>query len=164
VAGLKSHDQKARDTSLFIKDAPPTILGHDITGVVTAVGHDLTKYKAGDRIVSQSQLVGYKQKALQRYAVVDENFSSKIAKGFKDHDAATLPTNAVAALISLFDPIGLDTPAPWRKANVSFDYAGAALLILGGGSNCGRFGVQLAKTAGIGKIVVVGGSEEELKK
>jgi NADPH2:quinone reductase len=101
---------------------------------------------------------------LQRYAIVDENFSSKIPKGFKDHDAAILPTNAVAALISLFDPSGLDIPALWRKTSVSFDYAGAVLLILGGGSNCGRFGVQLAKMAGIGKIVVVGGSEEELKR
>jgi NADPH2:quinone reductase len=164
VAGLNPHDQKARDTGLFIKDALPAILGNDITGVVTDVGPEVTKFKTGDRIVSQSQLVGYQQKALQQYAIVDEDFASKIPKGFNDHDAATFPTNAVAALISLFDPSGLDIPAPWRKTDVSFDYAGATLLVLGGGSNCGRFGVQFAKMAGIGKIVVVGGSKEELRR
>ncbi|KAF2629857.1 GroES-like protein [Macroventuria anomochaeta] len=164
VAGLNPHDQKARDIGLFIKDSLPAILGHDITGVVADVGPGVTKFKTGDKIVSQSQLVGHHQKALQQYAIVDEDFSSKIPKGFNDHDAATLPTNAVAALISLFDPSGLDIPAPWRKTDVSFDYSGATLLILGGGSNCGRFGVQFAQMAGIGKIVVVGGSEEELKR
>ncbi|USP82330.1 GroES-like protein [Curvularia clavata] len=163
VAGLNPHDQRARDNGLFIKDALPAILGHDITGVVTAVGSDVSKFKTGDRVVSQSQLVGYHQKALQQYAIVDESFSSKIPEGFTDHDAATIPTNAVAALVSLFDASGLDIPPPWRKTDAAFDYAGASLLILGGGSNCGRFGVQLARMAGIGKIVVVGGSEEELK-
>jgi NADPH2:quinone reductase len=51
VAGLNSHDQKARDNGLFIKDALPAILGHDITGVVIAVGPDVAKFKTGDRIV-----------------------------------------------------------------------------------------------------------------
>ncbi|KAF2851301.1 GroES-like protein [Plenodomus tracheiphilus IPT5] len=161
--GLNPHDQKARDVGFIIKDNLPAILGHDVTGVVTEIGPGVTKYKTGDRIVSQSQLVGYQQKALQQYAVVDEEFSSKIPGGFSDDDAATLPTNVLAALISLFDPSGLDIPAPWRKAEVSFDYPKATLLIIGGGTNCGRFGVQLAKLAGIGRIVVVGGSEEELK-
>ncbi|KAH7398573.1 chaperonin 10-like protein [Pyrenochaeta sp. MPI-SDFR-AT-0127] len=163
VAGLNPHDQKARDRGLFIKDTLPAILAHDVTGVVTVVGPDVTKFKIGDKIVSQSQLVGHSQKGLQQYAVVDEDFSSKIPKGFKEHDAATLPTNSVAALVSLFDPSGLDISPPWKKEAGSFDYAGTSILILGGGSNCGRFGVQFAKLAGIGKIVVVGGSEEELK-
>jgi len=163
VAGLNPHDQKSRDTGLFIKDALPAVLGNDITGVVTIIGPDVTKFNVGDKIVSQSQLAGYHQKALQQYAIVDEDFSSRIPNGLKEHDAATLPTNAVAALISLFDPSGLDIPAPWSRRADSFDYARTTLLILGGGSNCGRFGVQLARIAGIGKIIVVGGSEEELK-
>lgn len=37
------------------------------------------------------------------------------------------------------------------------------LLIVGGGSNCGRFAVQLAKLAGIETIISVGGREAELK-
>lgn len=164
VAALNPHDQKIRDNGLFIKDSVPAILGSDITGVVTIVGPEVTKFKAGDRIVSQSRIDGNSQKALQQYAVVDEQFSSKIPAGFSDHDAASLPTNAAAALIALFDESGLGIPAPWSSKAEAFDYVGTALLVLGGGSNCGRFGVQLAKLAGIGKIVVVGGSEEELRR
>lgn len=55
-------------------------------------------------------------------------------------------------------------PAPWTEKAKTFDYAGTQLLIIGGGSNCGRFAVQIAKLAGIGKIVVVGGREDQLKK
>lgn len=164
VAGLNPHDQKARDAGLFIKDNLPAILGNDVTGVVTLVGPYVTKFKVGDRVVSQSRLDGYSQRALQQYAVVDEDFASKIPEGFSDHDAATLPTNAAAALIALFDESGLDIPAPWSSSAEAFDHAGTKLLILGGGSNCGRFGVQLARLAGVGRIVVVGGSEEELQK
>ncbi|PSK33480.1 hypothetical protein B9Z65_7367 [Elsinoe australis] len=143
VAGLNPHDQKARDAGLFIADSLPAILGNDITGI--------------------SQLSGYRSTARQQYAVVDAPFSSKIPEGFTDDDATTLPTNAIAALIALFDPSRLDIPAPWSRQTQPFDYAGTTLLILGGGSNCGRFGVQFAKMAEIGKIVVVGGSESEMK-
>ena len=166
VAGLNPHDQKSRDAGLLIKDSLPAIIGNDITGVVTAVGEQVTRFSVGDRVVSQSQLA-YEQKALQQFAVLEEDFTAKIPHPFSDHDAATLPTNALAALISLFDPTsGLDIPAPWSSSSSrsSFDYAATTLLIVGGGSNCGRFGVQFAKMAGIGRIVVVGGEEEELKK
>ncbi|KAH6613838.1 putative alcohol dehydrogenase [Boeremia exigua] len=164
VAGLHPHDQKARDTGFFIKDILPAILGNDVAGVVSVVGPGVTKFKVGDRVVSQSRLDGNSQRALQQFAVVDEDFASKIPHGFSDHDAASLPTNAAAALIALFDEVGLGIPAPWSPGAETFNYTGTTLLILGGGSNCGRFGVQLAKLVGIGNIVVVGGSEDELHK
>jgi NADPH2:quinone reductase len=164
VAGLNPHDQKARDVGLFIKDNLPAVLANDVTGVVTVVGPGTTKFKVGDRIVSQSNLGVYAQNGFQQYAIADKDFASKIPEGFSDHNAATIPTNAIALLIGLFDESGLGIPAPWTSEAKSFDYAGTTLLILGGGSNCGRFGVQFAKLAGIGKIVVVGGSEDELRK
>lgn len=165
VAGLNPHDQKVRDVGLFVQDNAPTVLGNDITGIITALGPGVTKYKVGDRIVSQSNMPSA-QKAMQQYAVVDENFSSKIPAGFTDDEAATIPTNALAGLIALFDPSGLGIPAPWasKEGDDAFDHAGTTLLIIGGGSNCGRFGVQLAHLAGIGTIVVVGGSQAELKR
>jgi NADPH:quinone reductase len=63
-----------------------------------------------------------------------------------------------AVFVALFDILGL--PAPWDADTTRPD----SFLIIGGGSNCGRFAVQLARVAGIQNIVVVGGNEEELKK
>jgi NADPH2:quinone reductase len=71
---------------------------------------------------------------------------------------ATLPTNVSAAFVALFDVLGL--PAPWQENVARPEH----LLIVGGGSNCGNFTVQLAKLAGIPNIVVVGGDEVLLRK
>ena len=109
---------------------------------------------------------GSLQNGLQQYVVLDVPFTAVLPKGISDDAGATLPTNVIAPLVAFFhEERGLGIPAPWTKEAESFDYKGQTLLIVGGGSNCGKFGVQLAKLAGIGKIVVVGSkkSEEEIK-
>ena len=70
----------------------------------------------------------------------------------------TFPTNVSAAFVALFDVLGL--PAPWDDDKARPDN----ILIVGGGSNCGKFAVQLAKLAKIPKILVVGGNESLLKR
>jgi NADPH2:quinone reductase len=69
-----------------------------------------------------------------------------------------LPTNVSAAFVALFDVLGL--AAPWQDNVARPEH----LLVVGGGSNCGKFTVQLAKLAGIPNIVVVGGDEALLQK
>jgi NADPH:quinone reductase-like Zn-dependent oxidoreductase len=54
----------------------------------------------------------------------------------------------------------LGLPAPWDDDRARPD----KVLIVGGGSNCGKFAVQLAKLAKIPKILVVGGNEALLRK
>ncbi|KAI1618970.1 putative alcohol dehydrogenase [Exophiala viscosa] len=164
VAGPNPHDHKARDTGLFIKDSLPAILTNDVVGEVVALGSGVTKYSPGDHIVGQPGFApGSTQNGFQEYAVLDVNFTAKIPEGFTDDDGATLPTNIIAPLVALFDSSGLDIPAPWTAEAKTFDHKNTTLLVLGGDSNCGRFGVQLAALAGIGRIVVVGGDEAELK-
>lgn len=63
-----------------------------------------------------------------------------------------------AAFVALFDVLGL--PAPWQDDSPRPDN----ILIVGGGSNCGKFAVQLAKLANIPHIIVVGGDEALLRK
>ncbi|KAF2686317.1 putative alcohol dehydrogenase [Lentithecium fluviatile CBS 122367] len=171
VAALNPHDQKDRDYGLFIKkplnkNGLPAILANDVAGVVTAVGSDVTIFKIGDRVFTYAHVFdsGYSQHGLQQYSVAEEDYAAKIPEGFTDHDAATLPVNLDAGVVGLFDESGLGIPAPWTEGGKTFGYAETSILIIGGGSNCGKFGVQLAKLAGIGKIVVLGGEEEKLKK
>lgn len=56
----------------------------------------------------------------------------------------------------------MSIPAPWSNEARTFNHTDAAVLIVGGGSNCGKFAVQVAKLARIGKTVVVGGDSQEL--
>jgi NADPH2:quinone reductase len=60
--------------------------------------------------------------------------------------------------VALFEVLGL--PAPWQD-NLTYP---DNILIVGGGSNCGKFAVQLAKLARIPNIIVVGGDEALLRK
>jgi NADPH2:quinone reductase len=66
--------------------------------------------------------------------------------------------------IGFFDSDGLGLPAPWTKDATPASFANSPILIIGGGSNCGRFATQLARLVGFGTIVVVGGQASELKR
>ncbi|KAF1993891.1 putative alcohol dehydrogenase [Amniculicola lignicola CBS 123094] len=163
VGALNPHDEKSRARGLFLNGKYPAILGMDVAGEVTAIGASVTRFKIGEHVFAQANWDDtFQQRALQEYAVVDEAFAARVSEGFTDHDGATLPTNIIAPFIALFSGDHLGIPAPWMEESKGFDYAGTTLLIIGGGSNNGRFAVQLAKWVGIGKIVVVGGGVEEL--
>ncbi|KKY38951.1 putative alcohol zinc [Diaporthe ampelina] len=162
IAGINPHDHKARDHGLFIANSLPSILANDVVGTVTKVGEGVSGVAVGDRVVTHPGFKhGSVQNGLQEYAVADAGAFAKIPDGTSDDEAATLPTNIIAPLVALFKELRI--PAPWSPEAQGFDYGGVTLLVIGGGSNCGRFGVQLAKLAGIGRIVVVGGGEAELK-
>lgn len=162
VAGINPHDQKARDWGLFIKNDLPAILTNDATGVVTSLGPNMAGIAVGDRVVFQPDFSSnYPQNGLQEFAIADAGAFARNPDHISDDEAATLPTNLIAPMIALF--VELKIPAPWTPEAEHFDYADVTLLIVGGGSNCGRFGVQLAALVGVGRIVVVGGRESELK-
>ncbi|PLB49695.1 putative alcohol dehydrogenase [Aspergillus steynii IBT 23096] len=171
VAGLNPHDQKSRDWGLFIlRDLTPessrasdlpSVLTSDVVGKVTKLGPGVTDLAIGDRIVYQSSFApGSTQNGLQEYAVADIRALAKIPDSITDDEAATLPTNIITSFVALFDTLQILTP--WSAASKQFGSANTAILIIGGGSNCGQFGVQLAKLAGIGRIVVVGGDRDKL--
>lgn len=65
------------------------------------------------------------------------------------------------SLVALFHDLPIS--APWIQEAKMFDYRNTTLLVVGGGSFAGRYATQLAKLAGIGQIVVIGGMEEQLK-
>jgi len=163
VAGINPHDQKARDDGLFASHGLPAVLTNDVVGRVTALGEGVAGLAIGDRVVSQPGFTpDSSQNGLQEYAIADVGALAKIPDSITDDEAATLPTNIIAPVIGLFGSLAI--PAPWSPDAASFDYASTKLLIIGGGSNCGKFAVQLAKLAGIGTVVVVGGEEAALKE
>jgi NADPH2:quinone reductase len=152
---------------LFISDLLPAVLTNDVVGTVVALGPGVTALKVGDRVISHAGFGGKEcaQNGLQEYAVHDVGAGFVIPDDVESNVAALLPTNVIAPLFALFDKVkGVGIPAPWTEEAKSFDFANHSILIVGGGSNCGKYAVQLASLAGIGKIVVVGGQEDELKR
>lgn len=72
---------------------------------------------------------------------------------------ATIPTNLTSVATALFVTLGISPP--WTQDTPS--ERPQSILIVGGGSACGQFAAELAKMAGISRIVVVGGDEANLK-
>ncbi|KAL5358843.1 chaperonin 10-like protein [Aspergillus floccosus] len=71
VAGPNPHDQKARDTGLFIAENLPAVLGKDVVGQIVAVGSGVTGFSVGDKVFGEAGfLPGYTQNGFQEYAVL----------------------------------------------------------------------------------------------
>ncbi|KUL89537.1 hypothetical protein ZTR_04403 [Talaromyces verruculosus] len=104
-------------------------LGRDRGMLVEKIGPDVQRFSVGDRIVGQSNILsgGPDQDGLQHY-----------------EEAATFPVNAIASFIALFIP---------KFLGHDMDYANEAIVIIGGGSNCGKIALQLSRLAGFGKII-----------
>lgn len=92
----------------------------------------------------------------RRYSDPPDQSRANICADYKTQ--ATFPTNLSASFVALFDVLGLQ--APWQTGEPGLDH----ILIVGGGSNCGKLAVQLAKLARIQNIIVVGGNEPQLKR
>ncbi|KAJ4292940.1 hypothetical protein N0V88_005603 [Collariella sp. IMI 366227] len=154
VAGLNPHDQRARDIGNFVGNDLPAVLTHDVVGKVTALGQGVSSsgLAIGDRIVTLASLrPGSLQNGLQEYTLADVGALAKIPHSVSDDEAATLPTNVIAPLAGLFGKLKLGLPTPWDPAVTSAQRESLTVLIVGGGSSCGKFALK-----GFGATHVVG--------
>jgi NADPH:quinone reductase len=153
---VNPHDQKVRDYGLFIGTNVPAMIVNDIAGTVASIGPNVSGFKIGDHVFAQSRL-SHDTSGLQQYALLDADVTAHVPSAFSDDQAATLPVNGIAPFVAIFHSTGLGIPPPFssNEEAMTFDYAAQSLVIIGGGSNCGKLGVQFASLAGIGKIIVV---------
>ena len=167
---VNPYDHRARDWGLFVEGRLPLVLGNDIAGIVDELGPgvDSEKVKTGDHVFGQSNFVkgSSEQCGLQEYALLDAYTTAKIPSNLTDDDGASLPCNLVAAFWAIFGAEGLKLPFPFPGQKSGMDYSKEKIVILGAGSNCGKYGVQICAMAGFGSIVAVADkkkNEETLK-
>jgi NADPH:quinone reductase-like Zn-dependent oxidoreductase len=127
AAGVNPIDWKSRNRGdLHL----PAVLGRDFSGVVSAVGEQVTKYREGERIFGVARAHG----SYAQYTVVGEHDRAgpvaKIPDRVGDADAAALPTAGLTALAAL-ESLGVR--------------AGTTLLVLGATGGVGSFAVQMAR-------------------
>jgi NADPH:quinone reductase len=162
---LLPHDTYGRDSGLFIATKLPFVLGTSIAGTITALGPSSSSgYKIGDAIFGLGNPFHPTpdQSGLQEYALLDISASAKIPTGLTPEQAVTFPVNGVTSFEALFHPAhGFGFPAPLPGAELGFDYGAQSILIVGGGSNVGKLGIQFAKMAGVGRIITVAARRNE---
>jgi NADPH:quinone reductase len=112
----------------------PKILGYDATGIVTAIGPDVSLFKAGDEVWYAGSIIRPGTNA--EFHLVDERIVGRKPKTLGFAEAAALPLTSITAWEVLFDRFGIA-----RNGG-----EGKSLLIIGGAGGVGSIAIQLART------------------
>ncbi|KAI1821436.1 GroES-like protein [Xylaria intraflava] len=124
----------------------PYISGADVAGTVVEVGSEVTRFKAGDRVVGYAASFESRAGGFQNYIVLDAQLTSPIPDDLSFTDASVLPLGFATAGCGLYqkDMLALEYPSldPSPKPN------GKTLLIWSGASSVGSNAIQLAVASG----------------
>ena len=125
------------DTKVRKRADPPggeaKILGFDATGVVAAVGPDVTLFKASDEVWYAGSII--RPGTNSEFHLVDERIVGHKPKSLDFAAAAALPLTSITAWEMLFD----------RFAIAQGGGEGKSLLIVGGAGGVGSIAIQLAR-------------------
>lgn len=128
-------DWKIREGQLKVMTGKqfPLYLGLDASGVVEAVGEEVTRFQPGDEVYGVLP-INPQQGAYAEYITLAESLAAPKPSHLSHSEAATVPLAALTALQALRD-----------KAKVQ---KGQKVLINGASGGVGSFAVQIAKAFG----------------
>jgi NADPH2:quinone reductase len=127
-------DTKVRKRAAPKDGEPPKVLGYDATGVVAAVGPEVTLFKPGDEVWYAGSII--RPGTNSEFHLVDERIVGGRPKSLDFAAAAALPLTSITAWEVLFDRFGIA-----RNGG-----EGKSLLIVGGAGGVGSIAIQLART------------------
>lgn len=110
------------------------VLGYDASGIVEAVGPDVTDFKLGDAVFYAGAI--HRQGTNSEFHVVDERIVGRKPTSLSDAEAAALPLTAITAWEMLFDRLEVHRPTP---------EGGGTILIIGGAGGVGSITIQLLR-------------------
>jgi NADPH:quinone reductase-like Zn-dependent oxidoreductase len=132
AAGVGHWDALVREGKIP-NESLPLILGYELSGIVQAIGTEVSGFKLGDEVygATNDQLTG----AYAEYALPSARRMAQKPKTLNFIEAASAPIVTVTAWQMLFD-----------YAQVT---AGQTVLIHGAAGNVGAYAAQLSKQAGL---------------
>lgn len=140
-------DTKIRSPKDQVEETP-RIIGWDASGVVEAIGPQVTLFKPGDNVYYAGDIT--RSGSNTEYQLVDERIVGHKPKTLSHAEAAALPLTTITAYESFFDRLGIDRDGA---------DTGQSVMIIGAGGGVGSIAVQLAKAAGL--IVIATASRPE---
>lgn len=134
AAGLNPVDFKTRAGALKIihNYRLPIVMGNELSGVVEAVGPEVTRFGIGDRVFARVDMKT--MGAFAEYAVVHENHAARMPASLDFSSAAAVPLAGLTALQALTEELHVS--------------AGQRVFIPGGAGGVGTFAIQIAKVLG----------------
>jgi NADPH:quinone reductase-like Zn-dependent oxidoreductase len=134
AAGLNPVDFKFRQGKLraILRPKLPLVLGNELAGEVIAVGRDVKRFRAGDRVFAR--IAKERAGAFAEQACVDEDDAAHMPRNLDFTAAAAIPLAGLTALQALRDELDIKP--------------GQNVLISGGAGGVGTFAIQIAKWLG----------------
>jgi NADPH:quinone reductase-like Zn-dependent oxidoreductase len=134
----------------FLGRTPPVVLGFDLSGIVAAVGPDVSRFAVGDAVAAMADAKsdgGWATGGEGSYALAKEFYAVRKPASLSFQDAAALPLCFIAAYLGLYGHIR----------------TGDTVYIPGGGGGVGHLAVQLARNVfEAGKVISSGGTAESI--
>ena len=122
---------------------PPFIMGFEAAGVVREIGKTVKNLKIGDRVTTIVSSGGYAE-----YATAPAEMTIPIPEGVGFPEATTIPIQGLTAHLLL--------------TQVAKVQATESVLIQAAAGGVGTYLVQLAKIAGVQRVIALVGSEEKM--
>ncbi|WP_439213223.1 NADP-dependent oxidoreductase [Duffyella gerundensis] len=145
----------------------PLILGTDISGVVAAVGEDVSEFTIGNEVYSMVRFPQGVMHGSGAYADYVSVLSSELAMKplhIGHVQAAGAPMSLLTAWQFLVG-LGHDAPNPFQSfRHIPVPLEGRTVLVNGAGGGVGHFAVQIAKWKGARVIAVASSRNEELMR
>jgi NADPH:quinone reductase-like Zn-dependent oxidoreductase len=134
AAGLNPVDFKFRQGKLraILRPRLPLVLGNELAGEVISVGHDVKRFRRGDRVFAR--VAKDRLGAFAEQACADEDDAAHMPRNLDFAAAAAVPLAALTALQALRDELDVK---PGQKVFIS-----------GGAGGVGTFAIQIAKWLG----------------
>lgn len=140
-------DTKVRAPKGTVEETP-RVIGYDASGVVEAVGEDVTLFKVGDEVYYAGDITRSGTNA--EFQLVDERIVGHKPKSLSHAQAAALPLTTITAYEAFFDRLSIDPNGANKDESI---------LIIGAGGGVGSIGIQLAKRAGL-KVIATASRPE----
>jgi NADPH:quinone reductase-like Zn-dependent oxidoreductase len=134
AAGVNFADLLARVGLYPDAPKPPCVVGYEVAGVIDAVGRDVTRRRAGDRVMALTHFGGYSDTV-----VVPATRTYPVPARLSDAEAAAVPVTYLTAIVALYRLAALER--------------GETVLIHGVAGGVGTAALQLAKVRG---AVIIG--------
>jgi zinc-binding alcohol dehydrogenase family protein len=123
------------------------VLGWDASGVVVAVGAEVTLFEPGDAVMYAGSITRAGCNSARQ--VVDERLAGRKPATFSHAQAAALPAGAITAWEMLFERLRLA-----RSGDAG------ALLVIGGAGGVGSMAIQLARALTRATVIATASREE----
>lgn len=148
---------------------PPVILGHEVSGVIDAVGSEVKSFKIGDRVISQTthHVCGncrYCKKGLYNHCAERKGIGSAADGAFAEYlvnweeSIMLMPDDVTFDQGAAVEPLACGVHALTERMNVCVD---SVVVVLGPGA-IGLFVAQVAKAQGA--YVIIGGLTQDAER